>query len=118
MEFFKLIHNNNSENNEKHLPIIKLQKNHIDSTKNIVKVIVGENLKHPNLVEHSIKWIELYIITKDHKIKYIGKQDFEPSCCSPEARFKIENEILKEIDTITAISYCNIHGLWINELKI
>ena len=118
MDFLKLIHNSNDENYEKHLPIIKLQKNHVDSTKNIIKVIVGENIKHPNIIEHSIKWIELYIITKDQKIKYIGKQDFEPSYCYPEARFKIEQEILNEINKIVAISYCNLHGLWINSLDV
>lgn len=118
MEFLNLINNNQSEGFKKHIPIIEIMKNHTLSTENIIKVEVGKEIKHPNLLEHSIRWISLYVTTKDNKIIYIGKQEFEPSICNPIAKYQLNSEFLNDIRMITAISYCNLHGLWKFNLKI
>ena len=81
---------------EKHIPIIEKE-----NGKTIVKV--GE-VNHPMTQEHYIEWIE--VITKDSTHKVFLKPGDEP-----KAEFLIEKEILNVRE------YCNLHGLWKNEIN-
>lgn len=79
--------------NEKHVPVIKEEKN-------MVTVTVGATL-HPMLPEHHIQWI--YILT-DQGIQRKKLKAGQP----PVAQFALlDNEVLLE-----AYEYCNLHGLW------
>jgi len=80
---------------EKHVPLIeKLEGGY--------KVTVGSTL-HPMTGEHWINWIELIVDGKSYH-QFLNPGD------APEAFFCVEG------DKITAREYCNLHGLWKNEL--
>ena len=83
---------------EKHIPVIEVESN-------IAHVRVGEVL-HPMEEAHYIKWI--YLETN----KGIKRVNLNPGN-NPEAYFA-----LTEDEEITrAFAYCNLHGLWVKEMK-
>ena len=83
---------------EKHIPVIEINGN-------IAKVIVGEVL-HPMEEAHYIEWI--YLETN----KGIKRVNLKPGD-EPVVSFT-----LAEDETVSsAYAYCNLHGLWLKELK-
>ncbi|MFA6797004.1 MAG: desulfoferrodoxin family protein, partial [Bacilli bacterium] len=93
----KLVAKTADATTEKHVPLIEV------NGKN-VKVTVGSTL-HPMTEEHYIMWI--YLETeKGGQYHYFKPGD------TPIANFE-----LAEGDKVRgAFEYCNIHGLWANEL--
>ena len=67
----EIIKRGQDEGKEKHIPTITLDKGcHED--KNIVRVVVGHEVSHPNTLEHHILWIELYGVKKANETSLIG----------------------------------------------
>lgn len=83
---------------EKHVPVI-------EKIEGGFKVTVGSTI-HPMTEEHSIQWIEL-ITDKDEVLTAYLKPGKEPV-----AIFKTDAK------KVTAREYCNLHGLWKNELQL
>jgi superoxide reductase len=63
MNLGELIKTQQDEEKEKHVPHIEIDKGH-KSGQDIVRVVVGHEVPHPNTVEHHIAWIELYGVKK------------------------------------------------------
>lgn len=82
---------------EKHVPIVE------ELPEGGIKVKVG-SVPHPMTDEHYIQWIE--VINGD----YVNRKYLKPGD-KPEADFYVS---LK--DGLVIREYCNIHGLWKNEL--
>lgn len=80
---------------EKHVPLIEP----IDGG---YKVTVGSTL-HPMMDAHYIEWIEL-ITENETLIAFLNPGD------EPVATFKTASKAIK------AREYCNLHGLWKNEI--
>jgi len=89
------------EGHEKHLPVITRNGQH-------VHVKVGST-EHPMLNAHHIMWIELIAGNKIMR-KYLNPGD------KPEAEFQLCNCQMDCDDKIIVREYCNMHGLWQNEL--
>jgi len=85
------------EGYEKHVPVI-------EETEKGVKVKVGSN-PHPMEGDHYIEWIQVKLENGKTYRKYL-----EPGQ-EPEAEFPV-----KKTDIEKAREYCNVHGLWKNEL--
>ena len=83
---------------EKHIPVVEIE----DS---IVKVTVGSVL-HPMEEAHYIEWIYLETSNGIKRVKLRPGEE-------PIANFAL----LKDESVISAYAYCNLHGLWIKELK-
>jgi len=81
---------------EKHVPVI-------EETKEGVKVKVGSR-PHPMEEDHYIEWITVYT-DRGAFGKYLEPGE------EPEAKFPIPKEDIREVK-----EYCNVHGLWKNEL--
>jgi superoxide reductase len=110
---------------EKHVPVIEV----LEKGKKVkVRVSVGKEIAHPNKTEHHIVWIEVYFKGEGSKFPYmIGKADFAAHGAStegpdtstvytePDATLTFKTE---RSGTIYAFSYCNIHGLWVNEEEL
>jgi superoxide reductase len=84
-----------AEGKEKHVPVI-------EKTESGYKIKVG-SVPHPMLAEHYIQWIEILADGVSYKT-------FLQPGESPEAEFCVKAE------KITARIYCNVHGLWQNEI--
>ncbi len=83
---------------EKHIPVVEI-------LENAVKVTVGETL-HPMEMDHYIEWI--YLETRSG-IKRVALKPGE----QPIANFAL----LEGEEVIRAYAYCNLHGLWVKDLK-
>ena len=81
----------------------------------IVKVIVGKEVPHPNTVEHHIAWITLYGVKESGQIVELGYGSFAPVYAAPNVRLQVK---LNDFNSLYAISYCNIHGVWENSVDI
>lgn len=81
---------------EKHVPVVSVEGN-------AVKVEVGSVL-HPMAEEHSILWVAL------ESDKGLYRKHLEVGA-SPEAVFALADE-----KPIAVYAYCNLHGLWKQEL--
>lgn len=80
---------------EKHVPVV-------EAIEGGYKVTVGSTL-HPMKEDHFIEWIEL-ITETETLITFLKPGD------EPVAIFKTDEKAVK------AREYCNLHGLWKNEL--
>lgn len=80
---------------EKHVPVV-------EPVAGGYKVIVGSTA-HPMKEEHFIQWIEL-VTESETLIAFLNPGD------EPEAVFKTDSK------AIFAREYCNLHGLWKNQL--
>ena len=81
---------------EKHIPVAKVEGN-------LVKVAV-ESVEHPMAEEHSILWVAL------ESDKGLYRKHLEVGK-APEAVFALADE-----KPVAVYAYCNLHGLWKQEL--
>ncbi len=80
----------------------------------MLKVMVGP---HPNTVEHSIRWIMIFIREDGRAFNpvFLGKASFNPGTTQPELTLSLK---LQKGGTIHAMEYCNLHGLWSGQKEI
>ncbi len=105
---------------EKHVPTIKLLGDIKKGEPVDIEVKVGEEISHPNTPEHHIAWIELYFVDETGRAILIGRVAFtehggQGITVEPRAVFTAKFE---KPGTLVALSYCNLHGVWENTLKI
>ena len=84
---------------EKHVPVLSYENGKLH-------VEIG-SIPHPMLVEHYIPFVE---VCYDN---YVLRKNLQPGQ-SPSADF----DILNFHGTVKVRIYCNIHGLWSNEITI
>lgn len=83
---------------EKHIPVIKVEGNK-------ATIEIGEVL-HPMTEEHFIEWIYLETTSGIKRAKLNPNEE-------PIKEFALSmNE-----EVISAYAYCNLHGLWLKEVK-
>lgn len=106
---------------EKHVPVIHVP----ESVKALedfeIKVLVGEEISHPNTLEHYIAWIKVYYLQEGNKFPVeIGSYTFQAHGESEIYTHPYVSTKLKvsKPGTIIATSYCNIHGLWENSVEL
>jgi len=113
---------------EKHSPVIELEQAPTVEKPAIVTVSIGKEIAHPNTTEHHIAWFDLYFKPEGDKFPtHLGKTEFNghggsaqgpnTSTIYSEPMVRISFKTQKS-GTLFATSYCNIHGLWRNELNI
>ncbi|ADI74204.1 Desulfoferrodoxin ferrous iron-binding region [Methanohalobium evestigatum Z-7303] len=121
---------NLTEDEKEHLPLIKAPDEVVEGNEFEVTVNVGHK-PHPMKEEHYIEWIQLYF-----NGELVEEKTFTPNDEKAEAKFKVyakediiaayqfENcyihgyNVCGECDgkvvatSLTALGYCNTHGLW------
>ncbi|WP_366043573.1 class II SORL domain-containing protein [Seleniivibrio sp.] len=113
---------------EKHVPLIEIPQMIKAGEPFIVTMTVGKDIPHPNTTEHFIGWIALYFKPESGAfITQLGKYEFSAhgesslgankgsSYADPCAMAKVK---LNTSGTLTAVSYCNIHGLWESSIPV
>lgn len=113
MAFGDVLKGADKEGKEKHAPVIEIDKCCGDEP-NIVRVIVGKEVPHPNTVEHHIAWIELFGEKPDGQVVSLGRADLAPVFTDPNVRFFVK---VGEFKKFHALEYCNVHGVWQNTLE-
>jgi len=115
MEFGDLLKGVEAEGKEKHVPYIEVGKGRGREDVDVVRVVVGKEVPHPNTVEHHIEWIELYGVKKDGQVVDLSRADFAPTYTNPNVRFQVP---VTEFKAFCALAYCNIHGVWANCIEV
>lgn len=104
---------------EKHVPAIIVQS--AKKGEVVVKVRVGEEIAHPNTFEHYIGWIKLYYLPEGAKLP-VQVADFSFTSHGEASAFTDPQGVVtfkaEKNGKLLAQSYCNIHGLWENELDL
>ena len=79
-----------------------------------IKVTVGP---HPNTVEHSIRWIEIYFYEEGRPFNpmMVSRVDFVPVISEPQVILKVK---LQKKGVLHALEYCNLHGLWSQKREV
>ncbi|MEM4702518.1 MAG: class II SORL domain-containing protein [Archaeoglobaceae archaeon] len=72
---------------------------------------------HPNTVQHSFRWIELYFYEEGREFNpiFIARAELTPEITEQEASFRGKGG---KSGVIYAIAYCNLHGVWENRAEI
>jgi len=110
MKLGELIKVQKDEGGEEHVPHIEFDKGHRGG-QDIVRVVVGHEVRHPNTVEHHIAWIELYGVRKDNdQVVHLGRAAWAPVYSDPNVRFQINQ--IGDFKSFHALAYCNTHGMW------
>jgi len=115
MPFQDILKNAASEGKEKHVPVIETGKGKGEGGADIVRVVVGKEVPHPNTVEHHIAWIELFGVKKDGQVINLGRAAFAPAYANPNVRFQVP---VAEFKAFCALAYCSVHGVWENCLEV
>lgn len=106
---------------EKHVPAITAPKSFNAGDIVEVKVCVGEEIAHPNTLEHHIAWIKLFYLPEGAKLPVeLASSEFSAngeleSFTDPTVIAKVK---LPKSGKLIALSYCNIHGLWESNVEI
>lgn len=103
---------------EKHVPVL-----HVEKTAEglAIKAMVGEEIEHPNTLEHHIAWIKVFFKPEGGKFPIeVGSYEFaahgeEEVFTKPELTAFVKTA---KGGTVYAMSYCNIHGLWENAEEV
>jgi len=89
MKFEDILKDKDSEGKEKHVPVIEIGRGRGEEGAEIVHVVVGKEVPHPNSVEHHIAWIEVYGVKKDGQVIDLGRAAFAPGFTNPNVRFQV-----------------------------
>jgi len=102
---------------EKHVPVIKTPAKVKAGEEFEVVINVGENVPHPNTIEHHIKWIQVFaeVEGRPYNPVHAATFDFGPTFAEPKVKFRMK---LNKTATLTALEYCNLHGVWENSVEI
>ncbi len=115
MEFADILKGREGEGKEKHVPFIEIGRGKGEAGTDIVHVIVGKEMAHPNTVEHHIAWLDVFGVKQNGQVIDLGCSTFAPGYTSPNVRFQLP---LADFKAFCAIAYCNIHGVWENCLEV
>ncbi|MGL5255492.1 MAG: class II SORL domain-containing protein [Proteocatella sp.] len=106
---------------EKHVPVICIPEKISAEESFAVTVSIGDEIPHPNTLEHHIAWIKLFYVQDGSTIpvevadvKFSAHGELE-NLTEPYLSAKIK---VSKPGKLVAMSYCNIHGLWENEIEV
>ena len=106
---------------EKHVPAIIAPASVKAGEAAQIKVCIGEEIAHPNTLEHHIAWIKLFYVAEGSQVlvelaNSVFAANGELECFTDPTLFA--NVKLPKSGKLVAVSYCNIHGLWENSFDI
>lgn len=107
---------------EKHVPVIDAPATVKAGERFDVTLTVGKEIAHPNTPEHFIAWIKLFFVAEDEKFAVeLGTLTFDAHGANPAVQTEASGKLalkLNKSGKLTAVSYCNLHGLWASEHDI
>ncbi|MBD3305789.1 desulfoferrodoxin [candidate division KSB3 bacterium] len=112
MRFAEMIHAPEFEGKEKHVPDISVSEDEVGT---VVTVKIGKEVLHPTSKDHHIEWVKIFGETQDGKVVEVGVLDFGQGTSLPKGSVTIDKDAYK---SLTALSYCNMHGVWDNSFAL
>ena len=102
------------EGKEKHVPAIDV-KEYSSCGELTVTVQVGKEILHPSTAEHYIEWIQLFGETGDGLFAHITTFVLGGEHVLPCGKVDIR---MGDFKKLTAVSFCNKHGVWENNISL
>lgn len=106
---------------EKHVPVIHAPQTAEAGKPFEVKISIGDAIAHPNTLEHHIVWFKVFYLAVDGKFP-VEVAHFTFSAHGEGDAYTdpvgVAQLKLQKSGKIIAVSYCNIHGLWVNQADI
>lgn len=96
-----------SDFEKKHTPYLASD---ISDGKRRISVELGHYFPHPNTPDHYFQWIE--VLANGNPI---ARFDLCPIATDPQVSVYVN---LDDGTRVTALAYCNLHGLWISEITV
>ncbi len=107
---------------EKHVPVIDCPDRVVSGKPFVINVTIGKEIAHPNTADHHIKWVQVFYKPENDKFSYqIAHCDFaahgESTARPDEGPVVTDHTVsvavsVKDAGRISALSLCNILGLW------
>lgn len=97
---------------DKHSPVIICEKEALRNKPFKVKVRIGTTARHPNAPDHHFEYIQLWNLETLVGEIHLQRSSYGDEPTQIEAYFTI---IPKVSLRLTAMAYCNKHGLWQSE---
>lgn len=97
---------------DKHSPVIICDNQALRDKPFKVKVRIGRSVKHPNLPDHHYEYIQLWNLETLISEVRLQRASYGDQPVQIETEFTF---IPKVSMRLTAMAYCNKHGLWISE---
>ncbi|MCX8172887.1 MAG: class II SORL domain-containing protein [Archaeoglobaceae archaeon] len=103
---------------------ISKRENHVPRIEAPKEVKAGETFSariyiqgHPNTVQHSFRWIEVYFYEtgRDFNPIFVARAELTPEIAEQEATFRLK---INKGGILHALAYCNLHGVWENRAEI
>ncbi|MDD4294953.1 MAG: desulfoferrodoxin family protein [Candidatus Omnitrophica bacterium] len=114
MGFCEYIKGKSAEGEEKHVPHIMVTDCSTCGEMSVV-VRVGEKVFHPSEENHYIERIDLYGSRADNNIVLLTSFHLGKANTVPYVKTHVKKSLFKKI---TALSLCNVHGLWENSVDV
>jgi len=106
---------------EKHVPVIHFPEKVNKGEETELRVSIGDEIGHPNTLEHHIAWIKVFYLPEGGKFalelanfNFSAHGEFE-AFTEPVGITRVK---LNKSGKIYALSYCNLHGLWENSMDV
>jgi len=113
---------------EKHVPVIRCDREVAADEMFDVQVSLGREVAHPNTTEHHIRWIQIYFHADGDKFPcQVGNFEFtahgESTGGADKGPVYTNHSVTTSIKitrpgTLHATAMCNIHGLWENSTPV
>ena len=97
---------------DKHSPVIICNTEAQRNKPFKVKVKIGNNVKHPNTTEHHFEYVQLWSLETLLGETRLVQSSFGNDPVHIECEFIIFPKVSLRL---TALAYCNKHGLWCSE---
>lgn len=97
---------NKTDLEKKHIPTIHAPSEVKAREPFEVKIMVGEELAHPDEGAHHIQWVELFAGEA-----FLSRVDFTPTVSTSPITLTLK---LNEDTVLKAHARCNLHGVWEN----
>ena len=92
---------------KKHTPYLRVEQ--LDGAARVT-AHVGHYVPHPNQADHFIQWIEFQVDGAP-----IARFDLSPMAVNPEVSAIV---VLDPGTVLTAVEFCNLHGLWSAQVTV
>ncbi len=93
----EIVPNSTDAATEKHVPVISIEGNKV--------TVTVSSVEHPMTEEHLIEWITLET-----------EQGNQRKCLKPGEKPEATFMICDDDKVISAMAYCNLHGLWVKQV--
>jgi len=103
-----------AEKSRSHIPRIEAPERVRKGEPFEVKIVIGS---HPQSLEHSIRWIELYLYEEGREFNpiYVARIELEPPYAEPFISLRLR---LEKSGVLYVASYCSLHGVWVASRRI